>query len=349
MQGTHGNHRVTLDEVAASAGVSRATVSRVVNGSRPVARPIAEAVRRALDELGYVPNLMARSLMTRRTDMVTLVAGEPDVRVFTDPFFAGIVRGVAQELGEADIRFVLAMIQSAADLDRVKSHLLAGLSDGVLVISEHASRNILSQLVEAGVPVVVGGRPRDLSLEVPFVDHDNAPGARLATRRLLERGCRRIATVAGPQDMTAGVDRLQGFREELGAAFDPDLVALGDFTLAGGVAATEQLLATRAGIDAIFAASDLMALGALQVLRREGFAVPEDVALVGFDDIDLARVASPPLTTVRQDPIRQGRMMVRLLLQALGRLDDLPRASRHALIGARSITLPVELVRRASA
>ena len=341
--------RVTLDDVARAAGVSRATVSRVINSSKPVAPEVAHAVRQALDDLGYVPNLMARSLMTRRSDMVALVSAEPDVRIFNDPFFAGITRGVSLELSDADLRLILLMIQRPADAERIEEYLLSGHADGVLVISEHASQKLVGRLATAGIPVVVGGRPADSSLALPFVDNDNVVGARLAVEHLGRRGCRRIATVAGPTDMTAGVDRLQGFVEGLGGRVAPELIVRGDFTVASGVAATEQLLATDPTIDAIFAASDLMALGALQVLRREGRRVPEDVAVVGFDDIDLARVSTPPLTTVRQDTVAQGQMMVRLLLQLLGRTNDLPRATRRLTAGKTSILLPVELVLRASA
>lgn len=341
--------RVTLDDVARAAGVSRATVSRVVNGSKPVNDEAARAVRRALDELDYVPNLMARSLMTQRTDMVALVAGEPDVRVFTDPFFASIIRGVSTELADADIRLVLSMVQRSQDTESVGRFLLAGHVDGVLVVSEHASQNLVGRLQAARVPVVVGGRPTEPGSDVPFVDHDNHAGGVMAARHLVQRGCRKIATIAGPRDMTAGVDRMAGFREELGERLAPERIVHGDFTLPGGRAAAEQLLATDPTIDGLFAASDLMALGAYQALRAAGLRVPDDVAVIGFDDIDLARAATPPLTTIRQDPVHQGRMMVRLLLQTLGRAADLPRSARTALAGATSLNLPVEFVPRASA
>lgn len=342
-------HRVTLDDVAQAAGVSRATVSRVVNGSHPVRADLAKAVRVAIDDLGYVPNLVARSLMTRRTDMVALVAGEPDVRVFADPYFAGIVRGISEVLADADLRLVLSMLHRSTDVGLVESYLLGGHVDGVLVISEHAALSIVERLAASGIPVVLGGRPSGTVAGLPYVDLDNASGARMAAQHLLQRGCRRIATIAGPRDMSAGIDRLAGFRDGLGAQFSPQLVARGDFTVAGGVAAAEQLLATDPAIDGIFAASDLMALGAQQVMRREGRRVPDDVALVGFDDIDLGRTANPPLTTIRQDPVLQGRMMVQLLLQVLGRSEDLPKASRHALAGKTSVVLPVQLIVRASA
>lgn len=340
--------RILLEDVAREAGVSRATASRVLTGSKPVGPETAERVRTAVEQLGYVPNLAARSLMTRRTDMVALVAGEPDARIFTDPFFAGIVRGASMELADADLQLVLSMIQRPSDFDQVESFLLAGQVDGVLVISEHASQTMVGPLVEAGVPLVVGGRPL-VPGPIAFVDNDNVRGGELAAEYLRGRGCRRVATIAGPQDMSAGIDRLSGFRRGMGTEFDERRVVFGDFTIPGGLAAAEQLLSTDPGVDGIFVASDLMALGLLDVLAKKGRRVPEDVAVVGYDDIELARFSHPPLTTVRQQPVEQGRMMVRLLLQKLGRAGDLSRAARRTLTGRESIVLPVEIVPRASA
>lgn len=340
----------TLTDVAELAGVSRATVSRVVNSSKRVEPDVAQRVRAAIQELGYVPNQAARSLITQRTDMVALIAGEPNARFFHDPFFEGIARGAAQELGEVDMRLMMLMIQSSEDLDRVQRYLLGRPVDGVLVVSEHGANQIAEQVAAAQIPVVLGGRPTDPEhSDLAYVDNENVRGARLAAGVLLERGCRKVATITGPQDMTAGIDRLEGFTAGLGRPLPPECVAVGDFTVAGGVDAMERLLARTPDLDGVFAASDLMALGAMQVLRREGRRIPAEVAVVGFDDIDLAASSVPPLTTVRQDPVAQGRMMVRLLLQLLGRTGDLSRAARASLPGASHVVLPVRLVRRESA
>lgn len=341
---------VTLSDVAEAAGVSRATVSRVMNGTKHVEPPVAQRVRKAVEQLGYFPNHAARSLITRRTDMVALVAGEPDNRFFHDPFFPGIVRGAAQELAEVDMRLMMSLIQSTDDLARVQRYLMGRPVDGVLVVSEHDAHQISRQVAEAQIPVVIGGRPLNQDVAgLAYVDHANFDGARQAGDLLLERGAKTIVTIAGPRDMSAGIDRMQGFEAALGGALPAERVAYGDFTVAGGVAAMEALLARVPDLDAVFAASDSMALGAMQVLRREGKNVPSEVAVVGFDDIDLATSAVPPLTTLRQDPIIQGRMMVRLLMQLLGRTNDLSKASRAALNGETEIVLPVYLVRRESA
>lgn len=343
------SHRPTLEEVAAHAGVSRATVSRVVNGVATVNPQLTERVRRSVAALGYVPNAAARTLMTRRTDTVSLVAAEPDTRVFGDPFFSGVVRGVSQELTRAHMQLVVSMAQSPADLERIEAYLLGRHVDGVLLISEHGHQRLASTLTKAGIPLVVGGRPVDTDLCVPYVDNDNFRGGELAARHLLALGRTRIGTIAGPADMSAGQDRLRGFIHGLGPGHRPELIEYGDFTTDSGNAATTRLLHRAPDVDGLFVASDLMALGALAALRGAGRDVPADVAVVGFDDIDLAAVADPRLTTIRQRTIDQGRAMVRLLFSIMGRRVDDSGAPLPAVTGAAPVILPVELVRRESA
>jgi DNA-binding LacI/PurR family transcriptional regulator len=309
--------RPTLEQVARHAGVSRATVSRVVNGSTTVAEPIRDAVQRAVAELGYVPNLAARSLVTQRTDSIALVLPEPATRVFSeDQFFAGIIGGVSQALETAGKQLVLMLIGSAAAHDRVERFATAGHVDGVLFASIHGADPLPELLLRAGVPVVCNGRPLG-SARVPYVDVDQLGGVEAAVRHLLERGRRRIATIAGPQDMVAGLDRLAGYRRVLAESDRRSIVAVGDFTRDAGHAAMRQLLADDPDLDAVFVASDLMAHGALKALRDTGRRVPEDVAVVGFDDIVFARYTDPPLSTVRQPIQELGRTIARQLLRLL--------------------------------
>ena len=342
--------RPSLEQVGARAGVSRATVSRVVNGSTTVAADLRERVERAVAEMGYQPNRAARTLVTRRTETFALVASEPDSRVFGDPFFSGIVRGVMTEMGAAEQQVVLMMAHSESDLHRVQRYVGSGAVDGVLLISEHSTVDPLpSAMLDAGIPLVIGGRPMNPDLRVPYVDNDNVGGARMAAEHLLAAGRTVIGTLSGPQDMCAGVDRLVGFQRGLGAAFDSARVEFGDFTLEGGEAAAERLLARTPDLDGLFAATDLMALGALKALRRAGRAVPGDVSLVGFDDIEVARSALPPLTTVRQSTHLQGRTMARLLLartrpELMSCDDSIPDVH-----DVDRVVLPVELVVRESA
>ena len=324
---TGGNARgVTLDAVARAAGVSRATVSRVVNGNTRVAPEVRRNVERAVERLGYVPNLAARSLVTRRSDSVGLVIAEPAVRLFEDPFFPRLLRAIGSELAARELQLVLLMPQSPRDESRIQRYITSGHVDGALLVSLHGDDPLPSQLAAHGVPVVVGGRPPEQA-RVSFVDVDNVQGARSAVEHLIKGGRRTIATIAGPADMPAGVDRLTGYREALRAAgrqVDPALEAIADFTHEGGQRSAAAMLAVRPDLDGLFVASDLMAVGAMRALRAAGRRIPEDVAVVGFDD-SIAPTLDPPLTSVRQPIEEMGREMVRLLVDDVSQPVRVPR------------------------
>ncbi|HET6954759.1 MAG TPA: LacI family DNA-binding transcriptional regulator [Acidimicrobiales bacterium] len=335
-----GGRRTTLEDVAARTGLSRATVSRVVNGSPRVSEAARTRVEAAVAELGFAPNRAARTLAGRRSETVALVVSEPSVRLFAEPFFAGTTLGVAAALATTPYQLVLVMVQDGGDRDRVEGHLLRGGADGALVLPAQADDPLAGRLAAAGIACVVAGRPA-AGARVGFVDADNVGGARQGVSHLLAAGRRIVGTVAGPTGMVPGADRRTGWEQALrGAGRRPDarLVAVGDFSRAGGAAATAALLDRLPDLDGLFVASDLMALGALDALRAAGRRVPDDVAVVGFDDSELARSADPPLTTVRQ-PIEQlGRTLVELLLDQLDR--DAPPAG---------VILRTDLVVRASA
>jgi DNA-binding LacI/PurR family transcriptional regulator len=340
--------RPTLEAVAARAGVSRATASRVVNGGVGVRGPLAERVRLAVDELGYVPNQAARTLVTRRNDAIAVVVAEPEARFFSDPFFARQVRGISRELTAHDNQLVLLLTDGATDYERVGRYLSGGHVDGALIFSLHTHDSLSGLARGAGVPIVIGGRPtwpeHDTGRRTLYVDCDNRGGARDAVRHLLALGRRRIAHISGPLDQPASVDRLGGFRDVLPDA-DPLLIAEGDFTPDGGARAMGRLLERSPDLDGVFAASDVMASGALRELRARGRRVPQDVAVVGFDDmVSVAEWTDPPLTTVRQDIEEMGRLMACLLLRTLD-----PAADGHAVPALSSIVTPTRLVVRASA
>ena len=340
--------RPTLEAVAARAGVSRATASRVVNGGAGVRGPLVERVQQAVDELGYIPNQAARTLVTRRNDAIAVVVAEPEARFFTDPFFARQVRGISKELAAHDNQLVLLLTDGVSDYQRVGRYLSGGHVDGALIFSLHTDDSLTDMAREAGVPIVVGGRPtwrdRDARRRTLYVDCDNRGGARDAVRHLLDRGRRRIAHIAGPLDQPASVDRLDGFRDVLPDT-EPRMIAEGDFTPEGGVRAMTELLDRSPDLDAVFAASDVMASGALRVLRGRGLRVPDDVAVVGFDDmVSVAEWTDPPLTTIRQDIEEMGRLMARLLLRTLE-----PPSDALGVPALSSIVTPTQLVVRASA
>ena len=339
MNGRHSG-RPTLEEVAVRAGVGRGTVSRVINGSPRVSDRAKAAVEAAIAELGYVPNRAARALAGNRTDAIALVIPEPETRLFAEPYFSDIIRGIGAELADTEMQLLLTLIRTPKERSRFAQYLAAHRVDGVLLVSVHEDDPLPDLLEQLEMPAVLNGRRSDLE-SVSYVDADNVGGARAAVAHLLARGRRQVATITGPPDMYVARCRLDGYRQAVEAAglgADDDLVARGDFTEEGGRRAMRELLARRPGVDGVFAASDVMAAGARAVLREEGRRVPDDVALVGFEDSAIARHMDPALTSVRQPTEEMGRTMARVLLEEIAE-----RASVR-----RHVVLATELIQRDS-
>ncbi|MET0449226.1 MAG: LacI family DNA-binding transcriptional regulator [Aeromicrobium sp.] len=329
----------TLEQVAARAGVGRGTVSRVINGSPQVSDRTREVVMRAVQELGYVPNQAARALVTRRTGTIALVIAESEERIFGEPFFAGVVRGISAALNAASRQLVLSLVHSTDQAERLGAYLTRQHVDGVLLLSLHDNEPFPVDLDARRLPVVVGGRSEQWAGS--FVDVDNVDGARQAVAHLVDTGRRTVATIAGPGVMASGRDRLDGYvaaMADAGLPFDPDLVVEGDFSEQSGWTGMETLLARRPDIDAVFAASDLMAMGALRSLRGHGRRVPEDVGVIGFDGTTASESTDPPLSTVRQPLVQLGREMADMLLRHVDTGEPVPEHS----------VLPVELILRES-
>jgi DNA-binding LacI/PurR family transcriptional regulator len=281
--------------------------------------------------------------MTRRSDSIAFVVAEQEERFFADPFFSLVLRGVHTAVAAHDVQVVFAVLATTAERERFERFARAGHVDGVAFVSLHGADPLPQRLQDAGVPVMLQGRPfgtdRDAPAPVGYVDADNHGGARAATRLLADAGRARIATVTGPLDMAAAVDRFDGFRTELATlCLHPAAVAHADFSIEGGRRAMRTLLDAAPDLDGAVVANDLMALGALQELSERGRRVPDDVAVVGFDDIPLATAASPPLTTVRQPMAEMGRAMAAALLEMVD--DGGPRPPQ---------ILPTEVIRRSSA
>jgi DNA-binding LacI/PurR family transcriptional regulator len=322
-----------MDQVAEAAGVSRATVSRVINGAPSVDAKIREMVQRAIADTGYVPNVAARTLVTRRTNSVALVISEPERpgdtsflnRVFTDPYFGRITAGATSALRPHDIHLVIIPTDSS-DHHHVVRYLRQGHVDGVLLISSHEQDPLPRQVYDLGIPAVVSARP-STPIAASYVDVDQRLGARLAAEHLLNRGCRRLATISGPLDIPSGQDRLDGFRSYLANRGFGDVPTIeGDFTRAGGEECARQLLAAYPDIDGLFVASDLMSEGALRVVQDLGRRVPEDVAVVGFDDSSAALDCRPLLTTIRQPVEEMAAEMAEVLMAQIGSPGRLPRS-----------------------
>jgi DNA-binding LacI/PurR family transcriptional regulator len=333
------NRRPTIKTVAARAGVGRTTVSRVVNGSDLVSADARSRVLAAIKELNYVPNSVARGLVTSRTNAVALVIPESASRLGSEPFFAALIRGVSEALADNRTQLQLMLVRDQSEREQLTESVTARRVDGVLLVSVHSDDPLPGMLEEMGLPTVLAGR-RDAGERLSYVHADNAGGAAQAVRHLLRGGRKRVATIAGPLDMDVGRSRLEGWRTahaEAGVPADEVLVEAGDFSWESGSRAMRSLLERAPGLDAVFAASDLMAIGALEELRRQKRQVPGDVAVVGFEDSPHARWANPPLTTVRQPVEELGRTMVRILTEI-----NQPGAARQQLM------LPTELVVRES-
>ncbi|RFU87538.1 LacI family transcriptional regulator [Streptomyces triticagri] len=342
-----GNGRPTIKTVAARAGVGRTTVSRVINGSELVSSDARDRVLAAIEELQYVPNSVARGLVTNRTNAVALVIPESESRLGSEPFFAALIRGVSGALAATGTQLQLMLVRDQSERDQLTASLQTRRVDGVLLVSVHAHDRLPGQLDEMGLPTVLAGR-RDAQEHLGYVDSDNSGGATQAVGHLLERGRRRIATITGALDMDVGCSRLAGWRtahRAAGVPADESLIEAGDFTEEGGQQAMRSLLERSPDLDAVFAASDLMAVGALAELRRQGRGVPSDVAVVGFEDSVLARHTNPPLTTVRQPVEELGRTMARILLQEISARTASPATEPAS---HQQLTLPTELVVRES-
>jgi LacI family transcriptional regulator len=327
-----------IEEVAKLSGVSRSTVSRVINNDPNVKEATRARVKEVIEQVNYRPNVVARRLASGRTRIIGLVLPTAQSSLFTDPFFPGLIQGITTVCNARDYSVMLWLTNQ--EQERMKIHQLASdsLLDGVVIASYLIDDPILEALTKSNLPFLLIGRHPSRN-DLNYLDADNLHGARDAVNHLLRLGRRRVATITGPSNMIAGADRREGYEIALrdrGITPDPVLIIEEDFTESGGYNGMLRLLPQNP--DAVFVASDAMALGALRALRESGKRVPEDVAMVGFDDIPSATHMDPPLTTVRQNIQRMGQLAAETLLQML----DEGIAPPHHLV------LPTELIIRSS-
>lgn len=326
----------TLDEVAERAGVSRSAASRVINKAPHVSRATRDAVDRAIKEMGYLPNRTARALATQQTGFVALAISHDQPELFADPFFAQIIVGVSAALEDTDLHLLLCLASSGRGRARLTNLLHTRGVDGIMLMALHGDDPLTRIVRQAGLPTVYGGRPLHAEPEF-YVDSDNVGGARLATEHLIGLGRSRIVTITGQLATDVGEARHRGYREAMiMAGLTPYGAEEGDFTEAGGAEVMRTLLARHPDLDAVFAANDNMAAGALRVLSGAGRAVPAEVAVVGFDDLGIARRTDPPLTTVHQSIQALGTEMTRMLIGLIAGQERTP------------LILPTRLVVRGS-
>ena len=329
---------LTLEDVAKMAGVSRSTVSRVINGEPNVNETTRFKVEKVIKDINFQPNLAARSLAAGQTHILGLVIPVGVSALFSDPFFPLLVQSISFACNQKGYSIMLWLAEPEFERRTIHQVLYNGLIDGVIVSSMDVKDSIIQTLSERSLPFVTIGR-NPLSERTSYVDVDNCNGAREAVLHLLHQGRRRIATISGPLNMIVGVDRLKGYQDALresGLTYNPDWVVEGDFTDEGGYAAMRRLISHKP--DAVFVASDIMAVAAMRALQDAGFKVPEDVAIIGFDDIPLASRTTPPLTTVRQPVSRMGISAVDILLSLIN----------HPSIHPHRVILSTELVIRST-
>ncbi|MEV0196518.1 LacI family DNA-binding transcriptional regulator [Nonomuraea sp. NPDC050691] len=330
--------RPTIHDVARAAGISRGTVSRVLNGDRYVSPAARVAIERAIAETGYVVNRNARNLVRQRAGSVVMVLSEPHEKLFEDPNYSTTIRTAIRRLGERDLSLVMMIAGDDRDREQVLRYVRGGHADGVLLMSTHSGDPLVDALHASRLPAVSCGAVIGKESVIPYAACDERGGARQMAEYLVSQGRRRIAMITGPMDTPGGIQRLEGFADVLGRKASQRLIEHGDWTHASGEQAMTRLLERVPDIDAVFCASDVMASGALHTLRQAGRRVPDDVAVGGFDDSSVAISTHPPLTTVRQPLAEVAQETVRLLLELLDGADHVD-----------PVTLPTELIVRASA
>lgn len=330
--------RLTLEDVGHLAGVSRSTVSRVINKESSVSAAVRQRVEDVIRQTGYTPNAAARSLVSNRTGVIGLVIPSGVHNLFEDPYFARLIQGVTTASNRAHATLSLFLFETQDEEKDIYPRVVeSGFLDGVIVTATRSGDPLISRIAASSLPTVIVGRP---GIEgVSFVDVDNKGGSRDAARLLCETGCQVVGCIRAPESTTTGQDRLAGFIEGLadgGRALPTRRIADGDYSESSGYDGMIQLL--NEGVDGVFVASDTMALGALRAIRESGLRVPDDVAVVGFDGFSASESANPPLTTLRQPVVQTAAGAVEMLMA------EIERQGGEAV----SRVLPVELVIRES-
>jgi DNA-binding LacI/PurR family transcriptional regulator len=310
-----GQTEVTIDLVAKAAGVSRATVSRVMNGSAKVSPEREKAVKKAIAKYNFTPNATARRLAGGRSGLIALLMEESSEEFFLNPFWGQVVQGFSTAITDAGLHPLLLIRPKSSTEDSLFSTLQAGQMDGLAIFSWHRPLKSFEKMLDPKMAVVFGG---DLggSKKYPYVDVDNVKGGYLATKHLIDSGCKNIVTITGDLKLQSARDRLDGYEKAItsaGMRLNDQLIIHGDYTQSKAAELCRQLMKNKIKFDAVFAGNDLSALGVINVLLQSGVSVPGKVKVVGFDDSPVASRNQPSITTIRQ-PIRELGAQVALSL-----------------------------------
>jgi LacI family transcriptional regulator len=307
---------LTLEDIARLSGVSRSTVSRVINADVNVKDETRRKVQQVINSCDFQPNLAARGLASGRTNVIGVVIPAGVAVIFTDPYFPQLLQGISAVCNTHEYSVMLWLAEPEYERRMISRILHNGLVDGVVVASIPMNDPIIQSLIESKMPfILIGRHPTE---NVNYLDVDNLQSARKATMHLVRLGYKRIATITGPLTQMAGYDRYQGYLKALQDSEYPvrsELVAEGDFSEEGGYNGMKRLLKYRP--DAVFVASDMMANGAMRALREANLRIPEDVAVVGFDDLPTSSKTVPSLTTVRQPVSQMGSRAVEILIDII--------------------------------
>jgi LacI family transcriptional regulator len=330
---------LTLEDIAKQAGVSRSTVSRVINDYPHVREHVRKRVLQIIQSTGYHPNAAARTLASQRSWTIGFVLPRSVSSFFTDPYFPRFTQGVAQACNQNNYTLGLFLVGTKEDEEKIFPRISRkGLLDGILVQSGQTGDQLIERLANSNIPLVIAGRPFHCN-DVNYIDVDNINAAYNATSHLILLGYKRIGMIAGPTNTTVGLDRREGYVKALierGRNFDESLFIEGDFTEESGYYAMKRMLDDKP--DAVFAASDIMAIGAMRAARETGFSIPDDIAFVGFDDLPIATLLKPRLTTVRQPVHQFGIKAVEILIDLI----------ENGVTPTRRIILETELIVRES-
>lgn len=329
---------VTIQEIAEIANVSRSTVSRVLNDDPNVREETRKRVKQVIEQIDYHPNTAARRLAGGRTGIIGLLIPMGVTALFQDPYFSLITQGVTSACNAVNHMVVLWLGEPEYERRTIGDFLHNHIIDGAIIASNLIDDPLLTSIIESHLPFILVGR-HPSSDDVSYVDVDNERGAFEMVSYLVQCGFTRIATITGPLNMIAGFDRLAGYRKAMAHHQLPvqeQWIARGDFSEQGGYEAMQKLLPLQP--EAVFAASDLMACGAMRAVQEAGLCVPEDISIVGFDDMPFSAASRPPLTTIRQPILHSGEVAAQALIEMINHADE---ANHH-------IILPTELVIRSS-
>ncbi len=310
------SNNITISEIARLANVSKTTVSRVLNNKPDVQPETREKIKRLIEELDYQPNIFAKGISNKKSHTIGLLIPYSANYIFSNPFYYEIIRGVSNEANKKGYYILFCYSEE----DNYLIALRQKRFDGVIVVSpgkEH--KRLFDEIIDADVPVVaiskVPGMP-----EIKFVDTDNFNGAFKAVEHLISLGHKKIGYINGPESLASSTDRFEGYKKALeshGIAYDEKLIEPGDTSINSGFKAMQNLIQSNSGISAVFVASDLMAVGVINAINSAGKKVPDDISVVGFDDIPLAGSLNPPLTTVRQFSFERGELTARMIIDLI--------------------------------